>query len=174
MTHREVSERLAASLARSFADALRWVDVDEERWSARPVGGGWTVGEICEHLTLTHHYLLLLALKIRARATARTAAGERPEAEPSRLDHLEQLASRDRPWPAPEHMLPTGRRTRSEIRTRLEEVRARCLALLRELPDGEGTLHTIRFSPADARLDLYQFLGVIDLHLRRHLAQMRG
>jgi hypothetical protein len=40
------------------------------------------------------------------------------------------------------------------------------------MPDGEGALHTIRFSVVHARLDLYQFLKVIELHLRRHLAQM--
>jgi len=170
VTHREVAERLAASLERSFAEALRWNEREED---VRRADGGWSVSEICEHLTLVHHYLLILVEKIRTRSLKRLAAGERPRAEPSRLEQLEGLASRERAWSSPEHMLPGGERTRDEIRTRLEADRTRCLALLRELPDGEGSLHTIRFSPADARLDLYQFLGVIDLHLRRHLAQMR-
>jgi hypothetical protein len=173
VNHRETSERLAAALARSFAEVLRWVEVDEDHWSRRPPGSEWTVAEICEHLALTHHFLLILADKIRDRALKRRAAGEVPHGETSHLDGLEALLSSARPWPAPEHMIPRGERTRSEIRTQLEEDRARCLALLRELPDGEGTLHTIRFSPADAHLDLYQFLGVIDVHLRRHVAQMQ-
>jgi hypothetical protein len=69
-------------------------------------------------------------------------------------------------------MLPTGRSTRSEVRAGLERDRARTLSLLRAHPAGEGSLHAIRFSPLDARLDLYQFLGVIEVHLRRHLAQI--
>jgi hypothetical protein len=69
-------------------------------------------------------------------------------------------------------MVPTGRATRSEIRAGLERDRARALALLRAHPAGEGSLHTIRFSPADAHLDLYQFLALIEIHLRRHLAQI--
>ncbi len=173
MKHRAASQRLAASLADSFAEALRWLEVDEDSWRARPAGGGWSVGEVCEHLALTHHYLLILIDKIRDRSLARLAAGEHPAPDPAPHDGLEPLLARERPWPAPEHMIPTGELTRSEIRTRLEGDRARCLAHLRAAPDGEGTLHTIRFSVVDERLDLYQYLGLIDVHLRRHLAQLR-
>jgi len=54
----------------------------------------------------------------------------------------------------------------------LERDRSRALALLRAHPAGAGSLHTIRFSPADTHLDLYQFLALIEIHLRRHLAQI--
>ena len=36
----------------------------------------------------------------------------------------------------------------------------------------EGALHTVRMSVVGERLDLYQFLALVDLHLERHLAQL--
>jgi hypothetical protein len=43
---------------------------------------------------------------------------------------------------------------------------------LRELPHGEGALESQRMSVVGARLDLYQYLRLVDLHLARHLRQM--
>ena len=171
---RELSRRLAASLAESFDAALRWLEVDDDVWRARAGAraGNWTVAQICEHLTLVDHYLLVLVDKLAAKSRRRLEAGERPGPQPSALEQLEPIARRERPWDAPEHMLPTGTCTRADIRARLEDDRRRCLAHLRELPAGEGTLHRIRFSVVGQKLDLYQFLRVIDLHTRRHLAQM--
>jgi len=169
-------EGLAARLSESFAAALRWLEVDGDLWRARERPDArppsWSVGEVLEHLVLTHHHLLILADKIAAKSANRLAEGRRPDPAPSRFDQLEALTASSVEWPAPEHMLPTGRATRSEVRAGLERDRARCLALLRAHPSGEGSLHTIQFSPVGERLDLYQFLAVIELHLRRHLAQL--
>jgi hypothetical protein len=43
------------------------------------------------------------------------------------------------------------------------------------MPGGQGSLHRIRMSVVgdDDRLDLYQFLAVLALHLERHAAQAR-
>ena len=173
---RDATEELAARLSVSFAEALRWLDVDEQVWRAREDPGSrppsWSVGEVLEHLALTHRHLLILVDKIAAKSANRLAEGRRPEPEPSSFAELEALTAKAVDWPAPEHMVPTGRATRSQIRAALERDRTRCLAHLRALPNGEGSLHTIRFSPADRRLDLYQFLAVVELHLRRHLAQL--
>ena len=110
--------------------------------------------------------------KLAHKCANRVAEGRQPEPEPSSFARLEALSGKAVAWPAPEHMLPSGRASRSEVREALERDRARCLALLRAHPNGEGSLHTIRFSPADARLDLYQFSAVIELHVRRHLQQL--
>ena len=169
-------EDLSGRLSSSFAQALRWVEVDDDVWRARERPGerppSWSVGEVLEHLVLTHHHLLILCDKLAHKSANRLAEGAAPEPGPPSFEALERLAAASVDWPAPEHMLPTGRATRGEVRAGLERDRARCLALLRAHPAGEGSLHTIRFSPADARLDLYGFLGVIELHLRRHLAQL--
>jgi len=169
--HRELSERLAASLAESFGQLLRWVEVAEDVWRRR--AGDWTVGEICEHVALVDRYLLVLVDKIATKSRRRLEEGRRPDPEPSALAQLDRIAEREQRWDAPAHMLPNGLCTRSELREQLESDRRRCLAHLRELPAGEGTLHRIRFSVVGEPLDLYQFLRVIDLHARRHLAQLR-
>lgn len=170
--HRELSQRLALSLSESFGLALQWLEVDGEVWRAREEPGAWSVGEVCEHVALVDHYLLVLVDKIAARARRRLDGGERPGPEPSALELLDGIALREHAWDAPAHMLPRGSSTPDEIRARLEDDRRRCLAHLCALPEGEGTLHRIRFSVVDRKLDLYQFLRVIDLHTRRHLAQM--
>ena len=173
---RAATDELAARLSVAFAEALRWLDADEGVWGARERPRerppSWSVGEVLEHLVLTHRHLLILCDKLAAKSANRRAEGRRPPDEPPSHAELERLASAGVDWPAPEHMLPAGRATRSEVRAGLERDRARCLALLRSHPEGEGALHTISFSPAGQRLDLYGFLAVIELHLRRHLAQL--
>ena len=40
------------------------------------------------------------------------------------------------------------------------------------MPDGQGSLHSIRMSVIDARLDMYGWLGLIAVHGERHLRQL--
>lgn len=161
-----------ASVSEAFDLCLAFVEVDEPLWSGRPTPEAWSVREILEHVTLTNHYLLILVDKLAAKCRKRLAAGQAPPSAPSPTADLERIAARAFRWPHPEHMTPTAELDRAELDRRLRADRDRCLALLGEFPDGGGALHTIRMSVVDARLDLYQFLAVIDLHARRHARQM--
>jgi hypothetical protein len=163
---------LALRLANTFAEVEAQMSAPREDLERPPGHAGWSALEAAEHVALANHHLLLLAEKIAARSRARLARGERPPEEPSRLDSLEKLASRAFAWESPEHMLPAGGATPREIAACLREQRRRCLALLARMPGGEGALHRISMSVVGARLDLYQYLGLIALHMERHARQM--
>ena len=162
----------AASLERHFDALQRWLELPEPAWSARPAPDSWSPREIVEHVALMHRYVLLLAQKIAGRGLQRAAQGAPLPVEPSPTRTLEQLAQPSFRWTHPEHMAPCGSRERGELRRELEEQRALCLALLERAPRGEGALHSARMSVVGERLDLYQFLALVDLHLERHLAQL--
>ena len=161
-----------ASLSETFELCRQFATPGEPLWSTRPAPDAWSVREILEHVTLTDHFLLILVEKLAARCRKRLARGDEVPAEPSDVTHLERIARREFTWQHPEHMTPTGELEPASLDRQLCADRDRCLALLDEFPDGGGALHTIRMSVVDARLDLYQFLAVIDLHARRHVRQL--
>ncbi|MCE9593430.1 MAG: DinB family protein [Planctomycetes bacterium] len=165
---------LRGRLDAEFAGLSAWLEVDEELWSLAPGPERWSAAEIVEHVALANHFLSLLARKIAEKSRARAKRGERAPDEPSELRHLDALAGRDFRWRHPEHMTPTGTPSRSELRERLTQQREQLLGLLDALPAGEGALHRIRISVVgdDDRLDLYQLLHFIALHLARHCAQL--
>lgn len=170
--YRGATARLAADLAARFDALDARLEVTPEAWRARPAPESWSVAEVLEHVTLTQRFLLVLVEKLRDRAVKRLARGlDWPDAPPEEA-FLERLAGRAMAWSHPEHMGPTGGVERDELCARLAEQRARCLAPLAELPSGEGTLHRIRMSVVDRRLDLYQYLRVVELHAARHVDQI--
>lgn len=169
-----LSERLATTF-----DPLVSLSRSGSHWlSARPEPKGWTGAEVLEHVASTNHYLLRLVQKIGDKAMKRASRGDLwPTAAP-RFDQLEAIASRKHTWPHPEHMAPSGPADLSETAQQLERDLAAAHDWLRRLPRGEGTLHRIRMSVVgdagadEDRLDLYQFLSVIELHARRHRGQL--
>lgn len=165
---------LSRRLRSAFTAARCWLDVPAALLDYRPPDAGWTVREICEHITLADRHLLILAGKIRDKSRRRVLAGRQGAGSPAGFEHLEALARRELVWRHPAHMTPTGIPDRDELARRLDADLAACLALLREMPGGEGCLHHIRMSvvPGDDRLDLYQYVAIIALHVERHLEQM--
>lgn len=165
---RDAIPRLARRLARAF-------DGIEERLRrppCRPRAAGWSAEEIAEHVARSNHYLLLLAEKAAAKGIARRARGVALPREASAFEDLERIAAREFAWESPEHMLPRGSVTARETAAVLSEQRRRALRLLARTRDGAGGLHTISMSVAGARLDLYQILAFVALHMERHARQM--
>ena len=167
---------LARRLRACFAELGERLNAPGERLAHRAHAHSWSNLEIAEHVVLVNRYLLILADKIARKARRRSSNGDAPSGAPSRLDALEKLASSEFEWPAPAHMRPTGTATIVEISERLREQLAHCVDLLAAMPNGEGSLHRIRMSVVvggDDRLDLYQFLAVVALHMERHARAMR-
>lgn len=171
--HRRSAAALRERLERTFAALERELDAPEEVLARRPGPGSWSPSEVLEHVALTSHYLLLLAEKIGAKSRARLARGEPWPTAPPRHEHVAAVATDRRAWAHPEHMTPTGDVSAARLDAELRERRARALALLDEMPAGEGTLHGIRVSVlGDERQDLYQLLDFVGRHAERHLAQI--
>lgn len=175
MTWKVLTTGLHERLVRAFDEILIQLRAHDDRWARKPAPDRWSALEVAEHVALANQYLLVLVGKIRERSAARAGRGERPRAQPSRLDHLEKIASSEFAWKAPDHMRPSGRMDAPEIEGRLRDDLATCLAHLSAMPAGEGSLHSVRMSVIGEteRLDLYQFLQVIALHTERHARQMR-
>ncbi|MFN0008387.1 MAG: DinB family protein [Planctomycetota bacterium] len=166
------TRRLARRLAGGFRRIEERLGAPEEALRRSPGPGSWSAIEVAEHAALMNHHVLLLVEKIAARCEERLARGEHPPEEPSRFEVLEKLAAREFHWESPEHMVPGGHATAREIAASLREQRRRCLALLARMSDGEGALHSISMSVVGEKLDLYQYLTLVALHLERHGAQI--
>ena len=163
-------------LARRLTAAFRRIEdrlgATEEELRRSPAPGSWSAIEIAEHAALMNHHVLILLGKIAARCEARLARGDRPPEEPSRFDSLARLAEREFRWESPEHMVPGGHATAREIAAILRDQRRRCIGLLARMRDGEGALHAIAMSVVGEKLDLYQYLTLVALHLERHGEQI--
>jgi hypothetical protein len=161
-------------LEAEFEGLAVWLDAPEALWLHRPTPERWSAAEIVEHVALANHFLSLLAEKIATKSRTRARRGDRAPETPSELGHLDALADREFRWRHPEHMTPTGAPSRVELRERLAAQRALLLPWLDEFGRGEGALHRIRISvvAGDDRLDLYQLLHFIALHIARHRAQL--
>ena len=169
---RHLSAELERNLRTVFDALLEWCTLEDPVGDQRPAPGQWTAREILEHVHLADHHLLLLAEKTAVKSARRVARGEPwPKGRPG-PDQVQCLRERSQDWPHPEHMTPTGTVALSRTKDDLERDRGRCLALLEAMPEGQGSLHTIRMSVIEARLDLYGWLGLIAVHGERHLGQL--
>lgn len=133
----------------------------------------WTAAEIFEHVSLTNHFLLLLISKHTEKAIKR-AQTEQIASRESDLTIFEKFAdSSSFSWSRPDHMAPTGTKTKDEIINKLLEQNQKCAALLNDLQGGKGSLAAITMSVQNlGKLDLYQWLYFIALHMQRHITQI--
>lgn len=174
--HRAATAEVEARLARTFAALRAPLVLPEERLRRRPGPERWSALEVAEHVALASGFLLLLAEGLHARARRRLERGAPWPTAPPDLGPLAAVAQDRGRWPHPAHMGPTGSLAPAEVDARLGAVLARALALLAEMPAGEGTLHRIRLSvlPGAPRLDLLAWIEFLARHAERHLAQMRA
>ncbi|MCC6408525.1 MAG: DinB family protein [Planctomycetes bacterium] len=165
---------LRARLGREFAQLSAALAAPGDALRRRPEPNAWSALEVVEHVALTNHFLSLLAKKLVDKALARSRRGDPTPSEPPSLAHLDTLAARAFRWQHPTHMTPTGSADPIELRARLAEQHDRLAAWLDALPHGAGSLHRIRISvvEGDDRLDFYQLLHFVLLHVARHRAQL--
>jgi hypothetical protein len=133
----------------------------------------WSVDEILEHVTLTSHFLLIVIRRGKERALKR--AQRHPiEAGDIDLSAIDVISHPDAfAWLRPEHMEPTQGRSSAEVREIMRDQRQECLEILRQLGNGEGTLHKVRMSVQQlGKLDMYQWLYFLSQHAKRHAAEI--
>jgi hypothetical protein len=161
-----------AALLDAFAALDAWFDRPVELRGHLPAGGGWSIDQVLEHVSLTNHFLLLTLRKFVGIATrrAKRAIISEGESDLARLDVIGQRGSFG--WPRPAHMEPTGRPA-ADVRALLKLQLAECLDLLRSMGRGEGSLCRVTMTVNRlGKIDLYQWAYFIAQHARRHLQQM--
>lgn len=160
-----------------FQEIDTWFDKPEALRAYRPKNGGWSVNEILEHITLTNHFLLILVEKGTRKALDQAAKLGAPGPQAPYDFHRDQLTEvgihQSFEWIRPEHMEPAGQTPLPELRTRLREQVARCLSLLDQLKNGEGTLYKTTMSVNGlGKIDVYEYLYFLAQHGRRHRTQL--
>jgi hypothetical protein len=170
---------LKRDLIRTFAVTDEWFDKGHTLRSYRPSTGGWNVNEVLEHVMLTNHFLLILIEKGCTKALKKVddLSGNVVAPKGYTLDNA-ALQEISKPgtfvWQRPEHHQPTGQKSMHEVRRELRNHLDRCLITLDLVPNGEGTLHQTTMSVNNlGKLDVYQFIYFLSLHMQRHLQQMR-
>lgn len=164
-------------LQTTFDDIDHWFDKDEVLRQFQPPDGGWTIDEILEHISLTNHFLLILIEKGAAKALQNADKTDLQAALQTYHFHTDKLGEvgvhLSFPWIRPVHMEPTGLKPMAAVRELLNEQCRQCLDCLDRLPNGEGILYKTTMTVNDlGKIDVYEYIGFLAQHGRRHVAQM--
>ena len=140
----------------------------DEQLNARD--DGWSVAEIVEHLVTVENGGLRIAQKLLGKAQSENIQWDGVFSQP--LSFVEQMGSiKDRKLEAPERIHPSGTQSISESLAKMDENR-------RALSELRPRLETVNVSgatfphPFFGDLNAYQWLAMVGLHERRHLAQI--
>ncbi|HEY9004587.1 MAG TPA: DinB family protein [Ohtaekwangia sp.] len=169
---------LTRELIRTFAVVDEWFDKEHSLHCYKPASGGWCVHEVLEHIMLTNHYLLVIIEKGCEKALRKheLLADKNYISEGYTLANPALLAigkNKSFEWQRPEHHRPTGEKPLEEIRRAIRDQLARCLDTIDQLPGGEGVLHQTTMSVNNlGKLDVYQYIYFLSLHVQRHLQQL--
>lgn len=179
MTAENIIQTIRNELIQSIARLDEWFDREDALVNHKPCSGGWSVRELLEHVMLTNHFLLILIDKGSAKAIRKA---EDIEIYDLPGDYALENAGlteigihKSFAWERPDHMEPTGNTPLSEIRTEIREQLNRCLIHLELLKNGEGVLHKTSMSVNGlGKMDVYQYIYFLSLHIKRHLPQLEG
>lgn len=175
---RHLIAEIRATLITQFQAADAWFDAPEHVLGSRPRPGSWTAAEILEHITLTNHFLLILIRKGALKSLQLLEKLDMEEATRQYVFHREKLEEVGTLgsfiWTRPEHMEPTGA-SGAAVRTRMKEQLAECLDWLDQLSQGAGILYKTTMTVNDlGKIDVYEYLYFLAMHIRRHLMQLEG
>jgi hypothetical protein len=172
MPYSQTVTRVTQAISDTFDQIYPWFGQPADVLRFKPADGGWSIAEILEHITLTTHFLLIVATNGCTKAVKRALTQTIEDSE-SDLAKLQSISQKDSfPWIRPEHMEPKGEPA-SEVLATMQIQQHQCVELLEKLQNGEGSLFRVRMSVnALGRIDLYQWIYFIAQHARRHVAQM--
>ena len=179
MTIENILATIRNELIRSISALDEWFDKDEPILDHRPTGSEWNVRELLEHVMLTNRFLLILIDKGSSKALRQQHDGNFDNLlEDYCLENgamLEIGIHKSFDWHRPEHMTPTGQLPLRDVRDEIRDQLNRCLIHLELLENGEGLLFKTTMNVNGlGKLDVYQFIYFLALHVRRHLQQLEG
>ncbi len=174
MPYETTTNKVQQAVTTAFDELDSWFGQPDSICVYKPVGGGWSINEILEHVSLTSHFLLIVIRNGTAKALKRSSQRGLPDSGESNLDVLAVIGMRGSfPWARPEHMVPSGNKNMAEVRNTLRLQRDECLSILNKLAHGEGSLFTANMSVASiGKMDLYQWIYFLAQHACRHVSQI--
>jgi len=176
MPYEATIEAVGSTLTQVAEEVEPWFDRPAAVRRFRPAGGGWTIDEVLEHITLTNRFLLLTCEKHRGIALRRAVRGDAIPVGESDLSRISDIGKRGSfVWRRPEHMVPKGEVTSDKVRARMCQQWQDCHVILASLCGGVGALCQVTMTVQGiGKIDLYQWLYFLALHARRHVQQMRS
>ncbi len=172
---------LRAEIETVFREMDSRFDAEGPGRRACPDGEPWCADEILEHVMLANRYLLILIEKGAGRAERKYR--RQPHDLPALLssyeltnDRFETIGINDSfEWAVPAHMVPSGNVEMDVVRDLLRGQHRALLAVLDRIPNGEGVLALTHMSVLKlGRIDVYQYIHFMVLHMRRHLQQIES
>lgn len=179
MTAENIIVTVRNELIRAISGLDGWFDREDTVMNHKPSTGGWNIRELLEHVMLTNRFLLILIDKGSEKAIRHAHDGDFSNLLEDYCLENPVLAEvgihRSFDWRRPDHMEPTGATSLSEVRREVREQLNRCLIHLELLKQGEGILYKTSMSVHGlGKLDVYQYIYFLALHVRRHLTQLEG
>jgi hypothetical protein len=141
---------------------------ESEEW--REAGAGWTIREIVEHMSLVEERMVKVTQKLLARAQRDVVPSNGLPPIPAEFFAALETA-RDRKIQAPELLHPQGGQSLADSLAKLKESRSILADLQAEVEKIDASAPTLPH-PAFGDLNIYQWIIIIGLHERRHLAQI--
>jgi hypothetical protein len=169
--HPRIAE-LLAELEHSRRDLLDVVgSLSPEQRDAAPAGPEWSVAQILEHLCMVEDGGGRVVSKLMKQAQEKGAYESEASSVLGSLDAFD-IDNTNRRIEAPDVVRPTGGMTAAQSLERLGAMRER---LVTALLQGSGLALTSVSHPHPifGPLDGYQWILLISLHQRRHIAQIR-
>lgn len=175
----EFIQEIKTHLQLSFDEVDQWFEKDRTTLDHQPSNGGWTVLQILEHLYLTNFYLLILIEK-GSRKALRNSGGLDLEVtiknynfEREKFEKIGEHGAFE--WIRPGHMEPKGEMQLNEIRSLIAMQYQQCLIYLERMKNGEGLLcRTTMTVNGLGKINVYEYIYFLSLHIRRHLTQMKN
>lgn len=144
--------------------------LSDEQLDKREDEHGWTIAEIVEHLATVENGGLRIAQKLLREADNENTKWDGAFREP--LSFVEKAtAIKDRKLQAPTMVHPTGERSVAESLAKMDDNRRQLAELRSQLEAADVSAATFPH-PVFGDLNAYQWLAVVGLHERRHLAQI--
>src|SRR6266436_8088392 len=101
MPYSHTVQTVRDSINKTFREIYPWFEQSADALRYRPADKGWTIAEILEHITLTSHFLLIVATNGCAKALKR-AQNQPIEGSESDLTKLALIGMRGTfPWIRP-------------------------------------------------------------------------
>lgn len=142
-----------------------------EDLSARAGNGGWSVGEIIEHVSMVEQSILKLTNLLLMKAEAAGVAAPADKSiKPVSVEKIVERSRREK-YQAPETAMPGGKLSVADSLARMRGVRSSLEELRPRLEKTD--LSTVSYPhPAFGALNPYEWLILLGIHEDRHLRQI--
>jgi hypothetical protein len=158
------NNKLANQIRKTSEDLTGLIEkFDQETFNRKPAGGGWSAGEVVEHL-------LLFDIRLNHVLTTATQKTERDITEKTPV-FTARVSDRKNKIEAPSFLLPSpGIKSAPELIGKIGSERAK---IIRTIEENDLSLHSKEFPHRlFGELTAHEWINLVDVHTKRHMAQL--